>query len=317
MKQFLKKQKYHLISIGSFLFVLLVWELCTDVLHLISPMMLPSPAKIFSTFVYKLKGGTNPDGATLFQNIWASLKIALGGYAVGVLIGVPLGIGMAWSRRFELFTKPLFDIIRPVPALAWIPLMILWLGIGYASKVGIIFFAAFISATVNSYAGIKRTSQVHLWVGKTFGASNRQLLFKVAIPTAMPMIFTGLRLALGSSWVALVAAELLAATRGLGYMIQMARMLGRPDVIIVGMLTIGFIGLALNYILEALQKRFVKGGKNGDRQYQGQPLFSEAAGDHLHDHFSADAAGDLGACGPFYQGLHVPARRKHGAGCVL
>ena len=107
MKQFLKKQKYHLISIGSFLFVLLVWELCTDVLHLISPMMLPSPAKIFSTFVYKLKGGTNPDGATLFQNIWASLKIALGGYAVGVLIGVPLGIGMAWSRRFELFTKPL------------------------------------------------------------------------------------------------------------------------------------------------------------------------------------------------------------------
>ena len=261
MKQFLKKQKYHLISIGSFLFVLLVWELCTDVLHLISPMMLPSPAKIFSTLVYKLKGGTNPDGATLFQNIWASLKIALGGYAVGVLIGVPLGIGMAWSRRFELFTKPLFDIIRPIPALAWIPLMILWLGIGYASKVGIIFFAAFISATVNSYAGIKRTSQVHLWVGKTFGASNRQLLFKVVIPTAMPMIFTGLRLALGSSWVALVAAELLAATRGLGYMIQMARMLGRPDVIIVGMLTIGFIGLALNYILEALQKRFVKGGK--------------------------------------------------------
>ena len=75
---------------------------------------------------------------------------------------------MAWSRRFELFAKPLFDIIRPVPALAWIPLMILWLGIGYASKVGIIFFAAFISATVNSYTGIRRTSQVHLWVGKPY-----------------------------------------------------------------------------------------------------------------------------------------------------
>jgi len=226
-------------------------------------MMLPSPAKIFSTLVYKLKGGTNPDGATLFQNIWASLKIALGGYVVGVAIGVPLGIGMAWSRRFELFAKPLFDIIRPIPALAWIPLMILWLGIGYSSKVGIIFFAAFISATVNSYTGIRRTSQVHLWVGKTFGATNRQLLFKVAIPTALPMIFTGLRLALGSSWVALVAAELLAATRGLGFMIQMARMLGRPDVIIVGMLTIGFIGLLLNAVLEKLQKKFVKGAKKG------------------------------------------------------
>jgi len=262
MKQnFFKKHKYSLISICSFVVVLLIWELCTDVLHLVSAMMLPSPAKILETFLYKLTGGVNPDGATLFQNIWSSLKIALGGYAAGVVIGVPLGIAMAWSRRFELFAKPLFDIIRPIPPLAWIPLMILWLGIGYASKVGIIFFASFVSATVNSYSGIKRTSQVHLWVGMTFGATNRQLLFKVALPTAMPMIFTGLRLALGSSWIALVAAEMLAATKGLGYMIQMARMLGRPDVIIVGMLTIGAIGLLLNYVLETLQNHFVRGGK--------------------------------------------------------
>ena len=101
-------------------------------------------------------------------------------------------------------------------------------------------------------------------MGKTFGATNRQLLFKVAIPTALPMIFTGLRLALGSAWVALVAAEMLAATKGLGYMIQMARLMGRPDVIIVGMLTIGFVGLLLNTILEKLQKRFVRGAKKDD-----------------------------------------------------
>ena len=189
------------------------------------------------------------------------MKIALGGYVVGVIVGVPLGIAMAWNRKFEMFAKPLFDISRPIPALAWIPLMILWLGIGYWSKVGIIFFAAFISATINSYAGIKRTSQVHLWVASTFGATNMQMLFKVAIPTALPMIFTGLRLALGSSWVALVAAELLAATRGLGYMIQVARMLGRPDVIIVGMITIGVVGYLLSTILEWLQTKFVKGGK--------------------------------------------------------
>ena len=89
-------------------------------------------------------------------------------------------------------------------------------------------------------------------------------MFKVAIPTALPMIFTGLRLALGSAWVALVAAEMLAATSGLGYMIQMARMLGRPDVIIVGMLTIGFVGLLLNTVLERLQKRFVRRGRQHD-----------------------------------------------------
>jgi len=260
----MKKNKsniiYLLISCISFLTVLAIWELITDVFHVVSPLILPSPVKVLNTFIYKLSGGKNPEGATLFQHIWASLKIALGGYCVGVLIGVPLGIGMAWSRSFERFAKPLFDLIRPIPALAWIPLMIMWLGIGYWSKVGIIFFAAFISATINSYTGIKQTLPVHLWVAKTFGASNVQMLFKVAIPTALPMIFTGLRLALGSSWVALVAAELLAATRGLGYMIQMARLLGRPDVIIVGMLTIGFVGIIMSYTIEALQKRFVKRG---------------------------------------------------------
>lgn len=261
MKKKIENVKYRIISVLSFVMVLVIWELITDVFHLVSPMMLPSPFKVFDTFLYKLKGGMNPDGASLIQHILASLKIALGGYGVGVAVGVPLGIAMAWNRKFELFAKPLFDIIRPIPALAWIPLMILWLGIGYGSKVGIIFFAAFISATINSYAGIKRTNEVHLWVARTFGASNMEMLFKVAIPTALPMIFTGLRLALGSSWVALVAAELLAATRGLGYMIQVARMLGRPDVIIVGMITIGVVGFLMSFVLETLQNKFVKGGR--------------------------------------------------------
>lgn len=261
MKETFSIYKYKMISVCSVIGVIVLWWLVTDILGLVSPMMLPSPEKVLNTFIYKLNGGVNPDGATLIQHIAASMKIALGGYVVGVVIGVPLGIAMAWSRKFEMFAKPLFDVIRPIPALAWIPLMILWLGIGYWSKVGIIFFAAFISATINSYTGIKRTNQVHLWVARTFGATNRQMLFKVAIPTALPMIFTGLRLALGSSWVALVAAELLAATRGLGYMIQVARMLGRPDVIVVGMITIGLIGYLLSAMLEKLQNRFVKGGK--------------------------------------------------------
>lgn len=263
MKKKSRSLKYTLISICSVVVVLTAWQLVTDVLHIVSPFMLPSPAKVLDTFIYKLTGGTTPDGANLIQHILSSLKIALGGYAVGVLIGVPLGIAMAWNKKFEMFAMPLFNLIRPIPALAWIPLMILWLGIGYFSKVGIIFFAAFISATVNSYTGIKKTSEVHLWVARTFGGTNRQMLFKVAIPTALPMIFTGLRLALGSSWVALVAAEMLAATRGLGYMIYVGRMLGRPDVIIVGMVTIGVIGLLLNTGLEKLQNKFVKrGGKN-------------------------------------------------------
>ena len=158
-----------------------------------------------------------------------------------------------------MFAKPLFDIIRPIPALAWIPPYDPMVRHRLLVQGRHHLFAAFISATINSYAGIKRTSQVHLWVASTFGATNMQMLFKVAIPTALPMIFTGLRLALGSSWVALVAAELLlAATRGLGYMIQVARMLGRPDVIIVGMITIGVVGYLLSTILEWFQNKICK-----------------------------------------------------------
>lgn len=262
MKKNSKSLKFKILSVCSVVIVLIIWQLVTDVFQIVSPFMLPSPLKVLETFMYKLTGGKNPDGANLIQHILSSLKIALGGYAVGVTIGVPLGIAMAWNRKFEMYAMPLFNLIRPIPALAWIPLMILWLGIGYLSKVGIIFFAAFISATINSYTGIKKTNQVHLWVARTFGATNRQMLFKVAIPTALPMIFTGLRLALGSSWVALVAAEMLAATRGLGYMIYVARMLGRPDIIIVGMLTIGVIGLLMSYSLEKLQNKYVRrGGK--------------------------------------------------------
>ena len=234
MKKKSEGLKYKLISICTVVIVLTIWQLVTDVFKIVSPFMLPSPLKVLNTFIYKLTGGTTPDGANLIEHILSSLKIALGGYGVGVFIGVPLGIAMAWSRKFERYAMPLFNLIRPVPALAWIPL--------------------------NSYTGIKKTNQVHLWVARTFGATNRQMLFKVAIPTALPMIFTGLRLALGSSWVALVAAEMLAATRGVGYMIYVGRMLGRPDIIIVGMITIGGIGLMMSYGLEKLQKKYIGRG---------------------------------------------------------
>ena len=248
-----------LLSSLTLIIILGAWYVSTDLLELVSPKMLPSPTTVINTFAYKIKGGTVPDGSSLATHIMSSLKIALGGFCAGSIIGVPMGIGMAWNDKLNKFVKPLFDLLRPIPALAWIPLMILWLGIGYSSKVGIVFFASVIAATLNSYAGIMRTKDVHIWVAQTFGASRRQLLFKVAIPTAMPMIFTGLRLALGSSWVALVAAELVAATSGLGYMIQMGRMVGRTDIIFVGMITIGLIGLLLSKGLETLQKKYVKG----------------------------------------------------------
>lgn len=253
-----QKRKYLMVSVVSVCVFFFVWELITGILHILPDYTMPSPVKVLDSFIKKFYTKT-PDGEILPVHIITSLKVSLFGFFLGSVTGVPIGIMMAWHPRFEKFFRPLFDLIRPVPTVAWIPIMILWFGIGLGAKAAVIFVSAFIPCVVNSFAGIKQTSQVHLWVAQTFGASRRETLFRIAIPTALPSIFTGLRLSLGSSWMALVAAEMLAANKGLGYMIYTSRSLGRADLIIVGMLTIGAIGAILSYVLGIAEKRIVKG----------------------------------------------------------
>ncbi len=257
-----KKIKFSVVSAISLLLFFTVWYVCTAVLHLKPEYILPSPVQVFQAFLVKLTAKA-PDGATLFGHIGASLKVAVSGYLLGALVGVPLGIAMAWFRKVDLFVTPLFDLIRPVPTIAWIPLMILWFGIGLGAKSAIIFVSAFVPCVINSYSGIKQTKQVHLWVAQTFGASYTDMLFTVAIPTALPLIFTGLRISLGTAWMTLCAAEMLASNKGLGYMIQLNRTLARADLIIVGMLTIGCVGILLTALLNMLEKKMVKGGRRG------------------------------------------------------
>lgn len=252
--------KYLLLSVLSVLVVVFVWYLVTDILKMFPSSLFPSPVKVVRTFFIKMYD-VNPDGATLPEHIGASLQVALLGYFLGIIVGIPLGILMAWNEKIDMFVRPLFDLLRPVPGIAWIPLMIIFLGIGIASKAAVIFLSALIPCIVNAYSGVKRTRAVHLWVGQTFGASNMQLLFKIAVPTALPMVMTACRVALGSAWTALVAAELLASTRGLGFLIQQCRGLSRPDVIIVGMISIGAIGALLGQLLSVVEKIVLKGGE--------------------------------------------------------
>lgn len=253
----IKPYKYILMSIASIIVFLAIWEVCTDIFKLTTPTTLPSPIRVFTTFVKKFYD-KNPDGATLPTHLLASMKVALSGYFIGVTVGVPLGILMAWYKPVDYIVTPLFDLLRPVPGIAWLPVMIVLFGIGLLSKAMVIFLSAFIACVINSYSGIKNTKPVHLWVGQTFGASNFQLLTKVAIPTALPMIFTGLKVGLGASWNALIAAELLASNQGLGFMIQQARGLYRPDVILVGMIAVGLSGALLGYLIDRLERIVIK-----------------------------------------------------------
>lgn len=254
----MKKRKYTIVTVVSLIVFLGVWELLTDILHVKPDYILPSPIQVVKALVAKFYE-TKPDGSILFTHIGTSLKVALSGYCLAVLVGIPMGIAMAWSKRIDQFIKPLFDFIRSIPPIGWIPIMILLFGIGTGAKAAVIFLSTFIPCVLNAYTGIKSTKQVHIWVAETFGASSRQVLFKVAIPSALPQIFTGLKVALSTAWMTLVGAELLAATSGLGYMIQIARMLGRPDIIIAGMLTIGAIGAIFAFVLDKIEKKFVKG----------------------------------------------------------
>lgn len=239
-----------------------IWWLCCDVLKMTKSSTLPGPVTIAGAFLKKLTS-TAPDGATLPEHIFSSLRIAMGGWAMGVLIGTPLGILMAWYKKIDLFVRPVFDLIRPVPGLAWIPLMILLFGIGLTSKIVTVFLSAFVPCVLNSYTGVRQTKDVHLWVGQTFGASNFQMLCHIAVPTSLPLVMTGIRVALGASWTCIVAAEMLASTKGLGYMIQQARGIYRPDIIICGMIAIGVIGAVFSWILTLIEKQVVKGVRRG------------------------------------------------------
>ncbi|WHH61696.1 ABC transporter permease [Petroclostridium sp. X23] len=242
-----------MVSILSFLFI---WQMAVQS-GIISQKLLPTPSKVFALLFEKFTS-PNPDGAVIQVNIMVSLSVALTGLLSAIVIGAPLGLLMGWYKSVDRFVRPLFEIVRPIPPIAWIPLTILWVGVGLEAKAMIIFFSAFVPCVINSYTGVKGTNQTLINVAKTFGASNFVTFVKVGVPSAMPMVFAGIRIALGNAWGTLVAAELLAANAGLGYMIAMGRQFARPDVIVLGMVTIGVLGFGFTYIFTKIENIVVR-----------------------------------------------------------
>ena len=253
-----KNVLYFCISIFSLSLFVFVWWLITDGLGIFPAKALPSPQKVITTFIAKCTKRA-PDGGTMPEHIIASLKLALYGFFLGAVIGIPVGIAMAWNHKADLLITPIFNFLRPIPPIAWIPLMLIFFGIGQTAKAAVIFVSTVTNCILNSYSGIKQSKNVHLWVAQTFGASRWQMLYKVAIPSALPMIFAGLSLSMNLAWMSLVAAEMLAADKGLGYLIQYARMMARTDLVIVGMIVITVIGAILNKILSSIEHAVIKG----------------------------------------------------------
>ena len=244
-----RKSKYQLtvLSIIGVLAFLLIWQFAV-MGGLLPNRYVPMPSEVVKLFFVKWVD-PNPDGAVLGVHILASLQVALTGFFLAIIIGVPLGLFMGWFRGFESFMRPIFEILRPIPPVSWIPITIIWLGLGLQAKAFIVFFSAFVPCTINAYTGIRQTSPALINVAKVCGASNFTIFRKIGIPSAMTMTFAGIRVALGNAWATLVAAEMLAANVGLGYMIQQGRSFARPDIIILGIVVIGVLGVIFTWLL--------------------------------------------------------------------
>lgn len=233
--------------------LLALWFGLTTWSGAVSAGRFPSPGDFWSALVQiTLRGYA---GDTLLLHALHSLILVIAGFLVAVATGVPLGLWMGWSRRAEAAINPVFLIIRPIPPLAWIPLAILWLGLGDAAKIMVIWFAAFVPSVINAFSGVRMIDRPLIEAARMLGTPRWRFVTEIVMPAAAPMIFTGLRLSLQAAWTTLVAAELVGALVGLGFVLNMAQQDIYPGMILVGMLTVGALGFATTWLLGRMERR--------------------------------------------------------------
>ncbi len=238
--------------------VMVLWQLASSS-GIIPENRLPSPVAIIHGFAELSTEGL-PPGYTLTGHCIGSLKRVLSGVAIALLTAIPLGMAMGyWARARDLLT-PFVEMIRPIPPLAWVPIAILWFGIGDKSASFIIFLGAFFPVLLNTIGGVLSINKRLIESSIILGAKKGTLFIKVLTPGAMPSIITGIRIALGIGWMTLVAAEFTGVKSGygLGYMIMTARDIQRPDQIIAGMAVIGVIGYIMDMVIRGVEAKILR-----------------------------------------------------------
>lgn len=239
--------------IEYFLLIILIISLwfVMDAGGKLNPVIMPSPSKIFHTFIKLLSNGS------LLQNALVSLFRVLKGYVLASVCGIVLGILIGLSRHLDRLTQLLVQILKPIPPIAWIPLVILWFGIGESGKIFLIFLGGFFTILINVIDGIRQADTKLAEVSYVMETPLLKQIFLRIIPGAAPNIFTGLRVGLTSCWMCVVAAELVSSTTGLGYLIMNARQFGNTDIVIIGMITIGIIGKVMDSLLKVIEKKVI------------------------------------------------------------
>ena len=216
---------------------------------------LPSPVAVWQSFVDILRNGYG--GQSLISDILISCFRIVIGFVGAVAIGVPVGLLMSRNKIIFDIIDPLLQFIRPVPPLAYIPLLVVWFGIGELPKAILILVGTIPVIIIGTMSGVKSTPPLRIAVARTLGASNAQIFRKIVLPSAMPEIFTAMRVGIGVAWTCLVAAELIAASSGLGWLVQFAGQALQVAVVIVGIVIIGVIGYAMELVIRKLENWIV------------------------------------------------------------
>ncbi|QWI73211.1 ABC transporter permease (plasmid) [Bacillus mycoides] len=247
---FLKKDAPKHVSFCSIIGMVLIWELCCRI-QLIPPLFLPAPSAIVHAASNMITSGE------LVQSLSASLYRIGIGYLIGSICGIIIGLILGFSKWLNAIFSPLIYILYPIPKIALLPLIILWLGIGELPKFTIIALGVFFPVFINTFSGVKNIDSNLIKAAVLFKASRKRLLFEVMLPGALPSIFTGLKIASGTSLLLLIAAEMIAAQQGIGTLILHYGNLMLTTKLMVGVITLSILGLSFNRLLNWVEKQLL------------------------------------------------------------
>jgi taurine transport system permease protein len=242
------------ISVVTVVALLLIWFAVTS-MGLIKPLFLPSPQAVFEQFMQYLTGEANDK--PLWQHFAASMFRVFSAFALACLTAIPVGIAMGMSRWARGIFDPPIEFYRPLPPLAYLPLIIIWFGIAELPKVLLIYLACFAPLALAARSGMKSASQEQINAAYSMGASYGQIILHVILPSALPEILVGMRIAIGFGWTTLVAAEMVAASVGLGQMVLNASNFLRTDIVIMGIVVIGVVAYLFDLLMRFVERKLV------------------------------------------------------------
>jgi taurine transport system permease protein len=234
--------------------LILAWVIATDG-GFVDDLFMPSPSSLWAGFVDLVVDGYK--SRTIWEHAGLSLERVLAGFVTGAIAGTAVGLAMGYNRVIEACLAPFVEFLRPLPQLAYLVLLIVWFGIGETAQIILLFLTAFPVSAIAAMDGVKSVSPQRIQVARSLGASDWQIFRFVVFPSALPEIFTGARLAIGVVYATLIAAEIIAGSTGLGWVILDAGRFLRSDYVFVGILAIGLMGLVLDSILVAIERRVV------------------------------------------------------------